>query len=77
MSAFDAAMQGKMILDNSTWDADTSVVMTCSFTTGSCSLSLYRLTQQGLDWAKSNKENSVQVTSPNPQGYSSNLYERV
>lgn len=45
MSAFDAGMQGKLLLDNSTsWDPETSVVLTCSFTTGSCSLSLYKLT---------------------------------
>lgn len=35
------------------------------------------MTQAGLDWAKANKENSITVTSPNPQGYSSQLYERV
>lgn len=77
MSAFDANLQGKLILDNQNWDAETAVCLTCSFTTGSCSLSLYRLTQQGLDWCKQNKENSVQVTSPNPPGYGSSLYERV
>jgi pre-mRNA-processing factor 8 len=70
---------GHLILDpSSKWDFDTSVCLTTSFTTGSCSLSLYRLTQAGLDWAKSNKENGVtQVTSPNPPGYGQTMYERV
>lgn len=44
LSAFDCGIQGKLILDNSTWDADTATCLTVSFTTGSCSLSLYRLT---------------------------------
>lgn len=67
------------MLDTATrWDPDTAVCLTVSFTTGSCSLSLYRMTQAGIDWSKQNKENGVtQVTSPNPPGYGSSLYERV
>ena len=80
LSAFDAHLQGRLLLGSEAarWDPDTAVCLTVSFTTGSCSLSLYRLTQAGLDWSKSNLENGVtQVTSPNPPGFGSTLYERV
>jgi len=39
-----AIAHAKLLLDNNEWDAEASVVATCSFTTGSCSLSVYKLT---------------------------------
>jgi|LauGreDrversion4_2_1035121.scaffolds.fasta_scaffold10899_2 pre-mRNA-processing factor 8 len=78
LSAFDANGLGKILVDNtSKWDIETATVLTCSFTTGSCSLSLYKLTQTGLEWAKANKENSTTITSPNPAGYTQQMYEKV
>lgn len=65
-------MHAKLLVENSTWDAEASIVVTCSFTTGSCSLSVYKLTSAGVDWGKNNKE-----TTPNPPGYGPNLYEKV
>jgi len=44
LSPYDATLQARMVLENSTWDAESAIVITCSFTTGSCSLSVYKLT---------------------------------
>lgn len=45
LSAFDASIHSKLLVNNSNWDAEASIIVTCSFTTGSCSLSVYKLTQ--------------------------------
>ena len=65
-------MHSRLLLDNTTWDAEATVVITVSFTTGSCSLSVYKLTPSGLEWGKNSKE-----TAPNPATFSSNMYEKV
>jgi hypothetical protein len=54
LSPFAAAMQYKLLLNNQNWDAESTVVATCSFTTGSCSLSVYKLSGEGMEWAKQN-----------------------
>jgi len=74
LSPFAAAMHSKLLLDNSEYDVEASVIATCSFTTGSCSLSVYKLTQQGLDWGKQHRESQVQ---PNPPDFNSTLFEKV
>ncbi|KAF1745183.1 hypothetical protein MXB_3066 [Myxobolus squamalis] len=43
-----------------------------SFTPGSCSLTAFKLTPSGFDWAKNNKD-----IGNNPRGYSPTFYERV
>jgi len=32
------------LAENTNWDVEASIIITCSFTTGSCSLSVYKLT---------------------------------
>merc|ERR1719240_2495238 len=44
----------------------------CSFTPGSCSLTSYRITPQGFQWGKSNKD-----TGPNPAGFLPTHAEKV
>jgi len=72
LSPNDVTMQAKFLQQNPNWDAERSIVITVSFTPGSCSLTAYRLTQAGYEWGKNNKD-----TSPNPPGYDSTLYEKV
>jgi pre-mRNA-processing factor 8 len=36
LSAFDASLHSKLLIDNSNWDAEATVILNCSFTTGSC-----------------------------------------
>jgi pre-mRNA-processing factor 8 len=72
LSPYDVSMQAKTLADNSTWDVDSSIVITCSFTQGSCTLTSYKLSPLGLDWGRNNKD-----FSPSPPGYSSACYEKV
>merc|ERR1712100_268233 len=61
LSPQDVTFHARMLADNKTWLADQTVIITCSFTPGSCSLTSYRITPQGFQWGKSNKD-----TGPNP-----------
>lgn len=72
MSPHDVCAHAKMLDSYSTWDADKTVVMTCSFTPGSCSLSAYKLTPSGFEWGKNNTDRGN-----NPKGYLPSHYERV
>merc|ERR1711934_1184975 len=49
-----------------------SIVVTASFTPGSCSLTAYKLTTGGLEWGKANKDSGA-----NPHGYLPSHYEAV
>eukprot|EP00397_Hematodinium_sp_SG-2012_P000264 GEMP01000264.1.p1 GENE.GEMP01000264.1~~GEMP01000264.1.p1 ORF type:complete len:2430 (+),score=545.91 GEMP01000264.1:161-7450(+) len=68
----DMTFHAKILADNKTWVADQTIIATCSFTPGSCSLTAYRLTPQGFQWGKSNKE-----AGPNPPGYLPTHAEKV
>jgi pre-mRNA-processing factor 8 len=49
-----------------------SVIMTVSFTPGSCSLAAYRLTPAGLEWGRANRD-----MSPHPPGYAPSHARKV
>jgi len=68
----DVTMHAKITADNKTWDGDKTIIITCSFTPGSCSLTAYKLTPGGFEWGRKNKD-----TSNNPQGYLPSHYEKV
>ncbi|OAF70592.1 Splicing factor Prp8 [Intoshia linei] len=72
LSPQDITMHAKIMRDNPSWDGDKSVIMTCSFTPGSCSLAAYKLTPGGFEWGRSNTEKGA-----NPRGYMTTHYERV
>jgi len=72
LSPNDVTMHAKVIADNKSWDPDKTVIITCSFTPGSCSLTAYKLSQSGLEWGKNNKD-----TTTNPHGYLPTHYEKV
>ncbi|TPX47926.1 hypothetical protein SeLEV6574_g02344 [Synchytrium endobioticum] len=72
LSPLDVTMHAHVLAENRSWDVDRAVVITCSFTPGSCSLTAYKLTPGGLEWGKNNKDMGV-----NPQGYSPSHYEKV
>ena len=50
--------------EHSTWDGEKTVIITCSFTPGSCSLTAYKLTPSGFEWGRTNTDKSN-----NPKGY--------
>uniref|UniRef100_H2Z6W6 MPN domain-containing protein n=1 Tax=Ciona savignyi TaxID=51511 RepID=H2Z6W6_CIOSA len=61
LSPQDVTTHAKIMADNPQWDGEKTVVITCSFTPGSCSLTAYKLTPSGN----------------NPKGYLPSHYERV
>mmetsp|Transcript_9904 Transcript_9904/g.16653 ORF Transcript_9904/g.16653 Transcript_9904/m.16653 type:complete len:325 (-) Transcript_9904:38-1012(-) len=71
LSMFDAAQQSKLFDHHPNWNRESAVIATCSFTQGSCSLSLYKLTEQGFKWAENNKDGA-----PNPEGYAPECYQK-
>lgn len=73
LSPIDVTQHARFLAQHSErWDGDSTVVMTCSFTPGSCSFTAYKLTPEGFDWGKANDDMGL-----NPEGYQSNFYERV
>lgn len=68
----DTITHSKLLMNNELWDAETAVVITLSFTPGSCSLTGYKVTSQGYDWGKANKD-----TLQNSQGYNITMYEKT
>ena len=73
LSSLDVTMHARIMSDNpETWDGDKAIMLTCSFTPGSCSLTAYKLTPAGFEWGRNNKDMSA-----NPAGYLSTFYEKV
>jgi len=65
-------MHAKIMAENKSWDGEKSIIITCSFTPGSCSLVAYKLTPSGFEWGRQNKD-----TSANPPGYLTTHFEKV
>eukprot|EP00919_Chromeraceae_sp_WS-2016_P038122 GHVR01091062.1.p1 GENE.GHVR01091062.1~~GHVR01091062.1.p1 ORF type:complete len:2068 (+),score=339.45 GHVR01091062.1:814-7017(+) len=72
LSPHDVTTHSRILSENKYWSAEETVVVTCAFTPGSCSLTAYKLTPSGYQWGKNNKD-----TSPNPQGYQTSFFEKV
>jgi pre-mRNA-processing factor 8 len=68
----DVTMHSRMLTDNKSWDSETSIVVTASFTPGSCSLTAYKLTPSGYEWGKTNKDSGA-----NPHGYLPTHYAKM
>lgn len=68
----DITTHAKIMSDNSSWDGERTIVITCSFTPGSCSLTAYKLTPSGFEWGHKNTDKGN-----NPKGYLPSHYERV
>ena len=69
----DAVMHSKIMSENHTWDGEKTVICTCSFTPGSCSLTAYKITPTGFQWGKDVKEKDISLA----QGYTPKCFERV
>lgn len=73
LNPYDVTMHAKIMSDNKgLWDGDSTIILTCSFTPGSCSLTAYKLTPSGFEWGVANKD-----SSSNPAGYSPAHYDKV
>jgi pre-mRNA-processing factor 8 len=73
LPAGDVVTHSKLISDNKSWDGERCIVVTCSFTPGSCSLTAYKLTPAGFEWGQKNRDSGGQ----NPQGYGKHCYDKV
>ena len=62
----------QVMADNKEWDGEKTIIITCSFTPGSCSLTAYKLTPSGYEWGRNNKD-----PSNNPPGYLPTHSEKV
>ena len=72
LSPIDVTQHAKIMADNKEWDGEKTIIITCSFTPGSCSLTAYKLTPSGYEWGRNNKD-----PSNNPPGYLPTHSEKV
>lgn len=68
----DVTMHAKIMADNKSWSGDKTIVITVSFTPGSCSLCAYKLTPEGFEWGRKNDDKTS-----DPKGYATSHYEKV
>jgi len=72
LSPQDITQHASILDNNKSWDMEKAILITCSFTPGSVSLTAYKLTTTGFEWGRKNKDQSS-----NPQGYAPTHYEKV
>lgn len=72
MSPQDVIQHAKMLEGFKSWDGERCIVVTCSFTPGSCTLTAYKLTPGGYEWGRQQKDNSA-----NPRDFAPTHYEKV
>lgn len=68
----DVTQHARILEQHKAWDGERCIIITCSFTPGSCSLAAYKLTPAGYEWGRNNKD-----SGSNPQGYLPTHYEKV
>jgi len=72
LSPKDVILHSKILADNPSWDGDVSIILTCSFTPGSVSLGAYKLTPQGFEWGRLNRDREDDF-----KGYVPTFYEKL
>ncbi|XP_049849432.1 pre-mRNA-processing-splicing factor 8-like [Schistocerca gregaria] len=68
----DLIIHSRILSEHKTWDGEKTIVITCSFTPGSVTLTAYKLTPAGFQWGRKNPDLDQQF-----QGYQSSFYEKV
>merc|ERR1712025_1488206 len=56
LSPQDICTHAHVMSEHSSWDGEKTVIITCSFTPGSCSLTAYKLTPSGFEWGRTNRQ---------------------
>ena len=75
LSASDVVTHASITSDNAdTWGGKDEIIVTTSFTQGSCSLTAYRVTKEGLEWGEQNRTTTGGI---NTELYSSKCFEKV
>jgi pre-mRNA-processing factor 8 len=72
LSPQDITLHSRIMSENMAWDGEKTMIITCSFTPGSVSLTAYKLTPCGFEWGKQNTDKGN-----NPKGYLPSHYEKV
>lgn len=76
LPAPDVIMHARIKDDHTTeWNTGHEIIITTSFTPGSCSLTAYNVTEAGLEWGRKNRNVAGGATSA--EGYTSGMYEKV
>jgi len=76
LPAPDVIMHARTKDDHTTeWITGHEIIITTSFTPGSCSLTAYNVTEAGLEWGRKNRNVAGGATSA--EGYTSGMYEKV
>jgi len=69
----DLIIHSKIMADNKSWVGDKTIIVTCSFTPGSCSLTAYKLTPDGFEWGRTKEKDQTQTY----QGFLPSYYDKV
>lgn len=75
LSPTDVIATARMMGEDKEMSGDRTIVMTVSFTPGSCSLSAYKLSPAGYEWGCNHRD--ADATMAVPSGYTSSHYEKV
>ena len=76
LPATDVLTHTSIVSDNpKSWKGKDEIIITTSFTQGSCSLTAYQVTEAGFAWGKKNRNIAGGVA--NAEGYSSNCFDKV
>lgn len=76
MTPYDCQLTSKFINERNNWDIETSIVITCGFVQGNCTLNGYKLSPVGYDWAQENAELNINVNT-NEERFNETCYEKV
>lgn len=76
LPAPDVVTHASIMADNpNAWTGESEIIITTSFTQGSCSLTAYRVTENGVQWG--NKSRNIAGGVANAEQYSSSCFEKV
>jgi pre-mRNA-processing factor 8 len=76
LSPQDVVQHSVFLSQHKSWDPEKAIVVTCSFTPGSCSLTSYRLTPSGYEWGLEKAATGI-GSNFNPAGYATSFFEKV
>ncbi len=75
LPSIDVITHSKLLNNNNKLLGNKSIILTCAFTPGSCSLSANKITTKGYNWGKDNIDNIN--GNVNDAGYGNDCYESV
>ena len=77
LSPQDIATHAGIMAEHKAWDGEKTIVMTVSFTPGSCSLAAYKLTPAGFQWATGKDKAKTSGLNPSYLDCHPTYYQKV